>query len=74
VIPQINLQLRKLNSPSRLFQKDTPDIFYPESGFKSRYERVLILQDVKNACSFGFNFRGGYWGFGWRSTSFIFVT
>jgi hypothetical protein len=55
LIPQISLQLRKLNLPSRLFQKYTPDI-YPESGFEARYERVLIFWDVKNAYSFGFNF------------------
>jgi len=32
--------------------KNTPDIFYPESGFEARYERVLIFYDGKNACCF----------------------
>jgi len=67
LIPQINLKLRKLNSPSHLFQKDAPNI-YPESGFEARYERVLIFYDGKKRLSFGFNLRDGYWGLGWRST------
>ena len=50
-ILQISLKLRKLNSPSCLFQKEAPDI-YPESGFEARYERVLIFQDVKEGLFF----------------------
>jgi len=40
---------------SHIFQKETPDIFNPESGFEARYERVTSFYDVKNASSFGFN-------------------
>ena len=36
----INLKLRKLNLSSFLFQRKRANIFYPESGFEARYERV----------------------------------
>ena len=42
--------------PRAYFKENTPNI-YPESGFEARYERVLIIYDVKNACSFCFNLR-----------------